>query len=283
MTSITRHLAVLGLAIVALTGCTDSDGDTVDVFLSVSADTAVYSGDAATGTLTLTGIDHGVVFLTLSPEREAWTGSPAEVPDLFADQSLNSVVLLEASGEAVALALTEPSFDQNSGTLTFATAALANLDMTDSLNVHNDALVAASAGDWGSVNLFVDPVTTTRKTPGVYIATAPNECQLVVVNNLPFQTVTVSAVSPADASAWTIVPNVGDQVPEKGTLTATAVACDDDNPASITLELGGDRDEQARLTIQAGSVTLSYTGVADEFEVNYTISESTVTLNRWVP
>ncbi len=169
---------VLSALVCSLAGCS---ADSTEIFLSVDAGSASYSHQGASGQLVLDDIEHGVVFISVSPETTAWTGSPQDLVDAMGDETLNAVVHSSQSGDALALALSEPVYDSEKGRLTFGTEPLEDLD-TPVIGHLPDDLVEPTAGFWGPVTVFIDPTEANIKTPGVYIADSTNSCFLEIDN-----------------------------------------------------------------------------------------------------
>jgi len=209
----TLALFVAVASALALGGCSQGDRDAV--FMSVDAGGATFASDPSATLrsgyvdyLTISGLDHGVVFITLSPDNQAWTGSPKDVVDFFGEETLNAVALSPRTGEAVALSLAYPTYDTATGSLRFEARGLDDLGGAEVVSAPDESLVPAKEGEWGPITLFVDP-TTNIKTPGVYVADAT--CTLTLDNQLPAgSTITVAVRAPLDNS-WT-GPDIGSAV-----------------------------------------------------------------------
>jgi hypothetical protein len=114
------------------------------------------STDGDTTTLTLTGVEDGVVAFTDRPDREVSTETPAEFVGLwdergFADTPPNAALDL-GNDDIVVVEITDPTWDVDTSTLTMGATVL-DPDTTASGQTATTGDLPAS---FGAVSLFVD-------------------------------------------------------------------------------------------------------------------------------
>jgi len=194
-----------------------------EVFIAAQVDDASY----VDGTFTIDGLDAGVVLVTMAPERRAWNADASEIPGLFGDATLNTVIV--ADGAEHALALSAPVYDAVSGAVTFAAAPIdADALQGGTLEMHGDALTPATAGSWGAASVFIDPIDY-------------NPCTLGIVADLySTQLMVRSSLTPPTSSSYANVPApyLSNNAPDYG-ISATSGAfldCSDGTP-SVTYDV----------------------------------------------
>ncbi len=269
-----KTLAYPFLAVVALAlaGCASVPTPTptptgAEVFIAAQADEASYAGD----TFTIGGLDSGVVLVTMAPERRAWTAEAADIPGLFGDATLNTVVI--ADGAEHALALSAPTYDAASGEIAFTAAEIGADDLAGStLAKHGDALTPAEAGAWGSATVFIDPVNY-------------NPCTIGIVADFSDDKLMVRAsMTPASGGSYAEVPAeyLSDIAPDYGVST-TAMAyldCSAGTPAvtydvyanSLYYEPAG-ATPSWQYNTKIGSVTFSWNGSKAVCDITTTSSD----------
>lgn len=258
-------VSIAALVVAGLAAC--SAGDDVEVFASVDAGGASF----ADGTLTLTGLDHGVVFLTVEPEHAAWTGAPADLAASFpAGEALNAVVVSPSSGASYAFEVTGVTVDDAGTGLTFAAAPIAEPG-DDVMGHASGELVDPPAGDLGRVTLFLDPYLQ-RRTPGVYVASDAG-CTITIDN---VEGYSISADYNGNEYLWD-GPDQGASE-SSAQLSYTYSECSFES-ATVTLSLSDAPEGPASVTLLISGDGVQLDDFANTNGIKIAISGTTVTIS----